>query len=185
MIFAEIRGAVHLYFVHSPFCDKMSNNWAVFTQANNNYPTIGIKLLHSREAFEEAVRAIGGLEYMVVDGPPPGTNAESIFIIRKQYRTKGRNGVPDTVQILGTYFVVGDRIMQAPSLEDVFRNRIVWFQFRSAYVWTCTDTIITALNNDKRHQVLGQGFIPPALQSSHRPHIPPRDRQSLSPRRRR
>lgn len=48
----------------------------------------------------------------------------NIWVIRKQNRRK-RAGMDDEVQVLSTYFVVGDCIYMAPSVASVVGNRIV------------------------------------------------------------
>lgn len=114
---------VHHYFMQSPFFDLTSNNAALRTQAQFN-PAL-IYLLQSREAFESRLRTIQGLEFIVV-GEPKDVNGSStsVWNIRKQYRRKAP-GSEDELSVLGTYFIVGENVYQAPCLEDVLTSRLV------------------------------------------------------------
>lgn len=111
---------VHRYFMESPFFDRTSNNWALAVQeARNNS-----MLIYDRRAFEAAVQtrfSSGGLEFMTTDEPQSDQGA---WIVTKQERAK-RPGAQDRVTVLGTYIIVGDVIIQAPSVIDVVGNRLV------------------------------------------------------------
>jgi mediator of RNA polymerase II transcription subunit 6 len=114
---------VHLYFMQSPFCDPTSNNKVLELQAKFNqelYP-----VLASRVEFEKRLKSMTGVEYIVVAGPSKtqlGMNP--VWVIRKQRRTKLR-GAPDDVDILGTYFAIGENVYQAPSVLDILTCRLV------------------------------------------------------------
>ena len=108
-----------MYFLASPFCDPMSNNKVLENQAAHSIE--GIRTISDRHRFEAALRTMTGIEYMVVDGPSPRkpeTHGNPVWIIRKHRREK-QAGQEDKVTVLGTYFCLGERIYQAPSLEAV------------------------------------------------------------------
>lgn len=72
---------------------------------------------------------MAGLEFMVAQepaetGPGAGTG---VWVIRKQIRRK-RPAEEDEIQVLQTYFVVGDNIYMAPLLSDIIGNRMVSLQ---------------------------------------------------------
>lgn len=113
--------SVHLYFMQSPFFDHTSNNNVIRTQAEFN-PGMH-HLLASRASFEERLRTMQGLEFVVVDGPKPDADT-GVWVINKQVRRK-RAGQHDDLAIMGTYFVVGENIYQAPSVLDIVQNRLV------------------------------------------------------------
>jgi len=114
---------VHLYFMQSPFCDPTSNNKVLELQARFNtelYP-----MLASRVEFEKRLRSMSGVEYIVVAGPArTQAGMNPVWVIRKQRRTKLR-GSPDDVEILGTYFAIGENVYQAPSVLDIITCRLV------------------------------------------------------------
>lgn len=80
-------------------------------------------LLENRLAFEDAVRRMpsGGLQFIVTGEPE---NEDGAWVIQKQQRTV-RPGLEDEIEVVGTYWVVGDRIFMAPSTADILGNRIV------------------------------------------------------------
>ena len=47
-----------------------------------------------------------------------------IWVIRKQDRRKG-DGTNDNVTILGTYFIIGENVYQAPSVRDIISSKMV------------------------------------------------------------
>lgn len=111
---------VHLYFMESDFFDRTSNNWALFMQHK------GEPWLTDRDQFELRLRAMQGLEFMVAAEPerrPDGTDT-GIYVFRKQQRRK-RPGHDDDLTVLGTYYLIGENIYQAASLEDIIGNKIV------------------------------------------------------------
>lgn len=111
---------VHLYFMESDFFDRTANNWALFKQHG------GEDWLVDRHKFEAKLREMAGLEFMVVAEPerrPDGTDT-GIYIFRKQDRKK-RPGQEDVITVLGTYYLIGENIYQAASLEDIIGNKIV------------------------------------------------------------
>ncbi|KAK4191357.1 putative mediator of RNA polymerase II transcription subunit 6 [Podospora australis] len=124
----EFEGGIHnnsvlYYFAQSPFYDKISNNEVVFQQGLNN-PHM-MQFLATREQFEGRLRTMSGLEFMVAQepaetGPGAGTG---VWVINKQYRRKVQ-GEPDEVNVLATYFIVGEYIHMAPSFADIMSARL-------------------------------------------------------------
>lgn len=117
--------SVHIYFMLSPFCDPSSNNSALELQARSNPDMLA--LMYDRSAFEARLRSMGGLEYIIVEGPRSTTpEMNPVWVIRKQDREKsGAAGMPDSITVLGTYFCVAGNIYQAPGLKDMLSARVV------------------------------------------------------------
>ncbi|KAF2183816.1 MED6-domain-containing protein [Zopfia rhizophila CBS 207.26] len=113
------------YFMNSVFFDQSSNNTVVFNEArrfrDKEY------LLNNRKAFEEAVKSLpsGGLQFIVIDEP---ADAEHPWVIQKQQRTvrRGTDGrQEEEIEVLGTYYALGDRICMAPRLSDILESRFL------------------------------------------------------------
>ncbi|KAK5137048.1 hypothetical protein LTR08_001057 [Meristemomyces frigidus] len=124
---------IHRYFTEQPFFDYTTKNGLMFDQAQRNADAFN--LVHNRKAFEAQLRKSAGLEYVIVEEPQqiPGAPAgqkSGIWVIRKQERvTDGKtkdpnNPFPNTVT-LGTYYIVGENVYQAPSVADVVGNRVL------------------------------------------------------------
>lgn len=112
-----------MYFMNSPFFDHTSNNGTVNNQANYN-PNLW-NILQDRQRFEAHLRGMTGVEYMVADGPTDEQQLEKpTWVIRKQERKK-RAGQADEITLLATYYVVGENISQAPSVEKVLSGRLM------------------------------------------------------------
>lgn len=115
--------SVLFYFAESPFFDRTSNNAVLAAQAmfnQNMYP-----IIQTREAFERHLKTMSGLEFIVAQepaemGPGMGTG---VWVIRKQMRRK--RDPEDDIEVLATYFIVGENIYMAPSLGDILSSRIV------------------------------------------------------------
>jgi mediator of RNA polymerase II transcription subunit 6 len=112
------------YFMSSPFFDGASNNVALFTQLHNTPG--GQAILDSRIKFQEALqtRYPLGLQFIVVEEPQgPGQG----WVIQRQMKERvveeGKERVK--VEIQGTYYTVGTRILMAPSLLDVLQTRLL------------------------------------------------------------
>lgn len=117
------RGTIHLYFAESDYMDRTSNNWALLIQNQ------GAPWLADRDAFEKRLRTMQGLEFMVVAEPerkPDGTDT-GVYVLRKQNRRKRPGNHDDELTVLATYYVIGENIYQAASLEDIVGNKIVRF----------------------------------------------------------
>jgi len=117
---------VHLYFLGSPFCAPESNNKVLELQSQ--FDEQSRRIIADRHAFEDRLRSMTGIEYMIIDGPDPlkpESHGNPVWVIRKHRREK-EQGQPDRVTILGTYYAIGDvpicNIYQAPSLYDILKN---------------------------------------------------------------
>ncbi|CAK7265255.1 Mediator of RNA polymerase II transcription subunit 6 [Sporothrix epigloea] len=116
--------SVLYYFMRSPYFDKTSNNNTVYNQAMHNHNMFPV--LETRERFEDFLRSMSGVEYIVHQAPAemaPGTGT-GVWVIRKQLRRKRNDGQPDDLTVYADYFVVGYNIYQAPTLADVLSSRI-------------------------------------------------------------
>lgn len=115
------------YFYESPFFDSTSNNATITTQATYNSNLF--YLIQTREAFEERLRTMQGLEYMVSQDPSDNGRVlenSRVWVIRKQNRRK-RPGMDDEITPINSYFVVGENIYMAPFMGDILRSRMVRF----------------------------------------------------------
>ncbi|KAI1990275.1 Mediator of RNA polymerase II transcription subunit 6 [Ophidiomyces ophidiicola] len=127
------------YFAESPFFDPTSNNASLALQAMHNENLR--PFVETREAFEARLKTMQGLEFMVARDPlleSAAANASAtvrgeqpkepsnVWVIRKQMRRKavGKGG-QDDVQILATYFAVGESVFMAPSVWSVVGRRVV------------------------------------------------------------
>lgn len=85
-------------------------------------------IMETREDFERALRSLSGLEFMVVQGPkdfgPEAPIGEGQWVIRKQMRRK-RGGAEDELTVLANYFVVGDHVYMAPSINNILGSKLV------------------------------------------------------------
>ncbi|EEQ32631.1 Mediator of RNA polymerase II transcription subunit 6 [Microsporum canis] len=124
---------VLFYFAESPFFDSTSNNATLTLQAmhNENFR----QFIETREAFEGRLKTMQGLEFVVARDPIEEAAAavaagnapqepSNIWVIRKQNRRR-LPGMQEDVQILATYFVVGDSVYMAPSLMSVVGRRML------------------------------------------------------------
>ncbi|WPH00996.1 mediator of rna polymerase ii transcription subunit 6 [Acrodontium crateriforme] len=123
---------IHRYFSEQPpFFDWTSKNGLMLEQSKTNRALFDTT--HNRQAFEEQLRQHRGLEFMItgepqqIPGAPAGTKS-GVWNIRKQNREKKRedNGkVVDELETLGSYYIVGENVYQAPSVADVIGNRVL------------------------------------------------------------
>ncbi|EEH41252.2 mediator of RNA polymerase II transcription subunit 6 [Paracoccidioides lutzii Pb01] len=104
------------YFAESPFFDATSNNASLAIQAsyNENFR----HFIETREAFEGRLKTMQGVEFMVLPQEP-----SNVWVIRKQVRKKRASD--DEIQVLATYFVVGDSVYMAPSVLKVIGSRML------------------------------------------------------------
>ena len=82
-----------------------------------------------RERFEQVLRSRPGLEHMIVGEPQQTTDPSQgpdtgVWVIRKQDRVK-RAPREDELTVLGTHYIVGENIYQAPSVYDIVGNHLV------------------------------------------------------------
>ena len=121
----NIPSLVLFYFARSPFFDETSNNNVIFTQAMNNqamYPYVTTRAL-----FEERLRSMPGLEFVVAQDPSEGDTKQThsgVWVIKKQRRRK-RAGMTDEITPISAYFVMGENVYMAPSLMSVLSSRLV------------------------------------------------------------
>ena len=114
---------LHHYFKDSPFFDWTTKNGLELEQAGKNIE--GWRLTHNRKDFEAALARRIGTEYMIVEGEGMQFDKEGrpvkggVWVIRKQERTK------DSLETLGTYFIVGENVYQAPSVGDILGTRLL------------------------------------------------------------
>ncbi len=89
-------------------------------------------LISTRDAFEGRLKTMSGLEFIVAQepaetGPGMGTG---VWVINKQTRRKRQNE-EDEIIVHATYFMVGDKVFQAPSVADVMSARMVSSKYQS------------------------------------------------------
>ncbi|KAL3457835.1 MED6 mediator subfamily complex component-domain-containing protein [Aspergillus heterothallicus] len=154
------------YFAESPFFDATSNNASLAIQAN--YNEAFRHFVETREAFENRLKSMQGLEFVVAYDPlqaAAGANAQfahepsNVWVIRKQMRRK-RAGYEDEVVVLATFFVVGDCIYMAPSVASVVGNRIL------SAVTSLTSLLKTASTLPIFSPSHGHTYLPPAPKST-------------------
>lgn len=87
----------------------------------------------NRVAFEDRLRQISGIEYVVAEEPqtigdPENKEDSGVWVIRKLDRRK-RKDREDEVSVLGTYYILssemGYNMYQAPSVHDIVGNHLV------------------------------------------------------------
>lgn len=122
--------SVHAYFLNSPFVDDMSNNALLRGQAA---AAPNGKWMFDRKALDAKLDRMEGIEYRIVEGPETSYGlaqlGNPVWVIRKQFREKkkseARGEYYRVTRVEGTYFVMGELVYMAPSLEDVLRIRLV------------------------------------------------------------
>ncbi|PSK44723.1 Mediator of RNA polymerase II transcription subunit 6 [Elsinoe australis] len=119
--------SVHGYFSESPFFDHTTKNGVLWGQALNDPNTLA--LYSDRQRLEQTLRQRPGIEYMIVGDPQPVQDQTfgpdtGVYVIRKQDRVK-RPPRDDELTTLGTYYVAGPNIYQAPSVYDVVGNHLL------------------------------------------------------------
>ncbi|KAF8736736.1 hypothetical protein AX14_014059 [Amanita brunnescens Koide BX004] len=95
------------YFATSMFYDKQSNNQVLRMQTMHTGQSI------ANEA--EELKRFTGIEFSLAHSQPP-----SFFVIQKRERLS-----PDEVIPLASYFIMNNRIYQAPDLYTVLSNRLL------------------------------------------------------------
>lgn len=132
---------IYRYIAESPFFDHMSNNGLAIAQAGNHMQTF--QMTWDRRAFEDDLKRKRGVEYMIsgepadakplkgVEGAEQGwaeSGRTGVWNVRKQERgfARARDGsVQEDLTTLGTYYLVGENMYQAPSVGDVIGNRLI------------------------------------------------------------
>lgn len=117
---------MHPIIRESPFFDHTSKNGLLWDQAQNDWRTW--EMCNNRVDFETKLKSMNGVEYLIVGEPQkvddPALVDTGVWVIRKQDRKK-RAGREDDVTVLGTYYVVGENMYQAPSVYDIVGNHLV------------------------------------------------------------
>lgn len=114
---------IHHYFKDSPFFDWTTKNGLELAQAPNAWDTW--VHAHDRKKFEEGIASRIGTEYMIVEGEDIQFDREDnpikggVWVIRKQERTK------NSLEVLGTYYIVRENVYQAPSVGDILGTRLL------------------------------------------------------------
>ncbi|KAF5375052.1 hypothetical protein D9758_000056 [Tetrapyrgos nigripes] len=98
------------YFTTSMFYDKQSNNQVLRMQTQH-----AVMPSASIESEESKLKKMVGQEFAVVHSQPP-----QFFIIQKRERLS-----PDEVKPLAAYFVMNNRIYQAPDVYTILSNRLL------------------------------------------------------------
>ncbi|GAM83726.1 hypothetical protein ANO11243_017150 [Dothideomycetidae sp. 11243] len=119
---------VHGYMSESPFFDHTSKNGVLWGQALNDPNTLA--LYSDRQRLEQTLRQRPGVEYMIVGEPQPVEDQTAgpdtgVWVIRKQERTKRPPPKDDELLPLGTYYITGNNMYQAPSIYDVVGNHLL------------------------------------------------------------
>ncbi|EPE02282.1 mediator of rna polymerase ii transcription subunit 6 [Ophiostoma piceae UAMH 11346] len=147
MVADEMQGihsnSVLFYFMRSPYFDKTSNNNTIYNQALHNHTMFPV--LETRERFEEFLKSMSGVEYIVHQAPAemaPGTGT-GVWVIRKQLRRKRNDGRPDDITVYADYFVVGYNIYQAPNLADILSSRITSMAVALGKAFPAMDSMLT------------------------------------------
>ncbi|KAK3684665.1 Mediator of RNA polymerase II transcription subunit 6 [Vermiconidia calcicola] len=123
---------IHRYMSESPFFDYTSNNGLVLDQSRTVQQAFDLSC--NRRAFEDDLRKKRGLEFMIVGDPQAldgsgrrvegGVGGNGMWVVRKQEREGARGGEGETTT-LGTYYLVGENMYQAPGVGDILGNRLV------------------------------------------------------------
>ncbi|TIA42381.1 MED6-domain-containing protein [Aureobasidium pullulans] len=121
------QDSVHAILRESPFFDHTTKNGLLWKQTEVN-PHMW-ELVRTRQALETRLKQTNGVEYMIVGEPQPNTDPAlgpdtGIWVIRKQDRRK-RPPQADEITVLGTYYLVGENLYQAPSVYDIVGNHLL------------------------------------------------------------
>jgi mediator of RNA polymerase II transcription subunit 6 len=114
---------IHHYFKDSPFFDWTTKNGLELEQASKDMHNW--LRTHDRKRFEADLALRNGTEYMIVEGEGMQFDKEGkpikggVWVIRKQERSN------DALETLGTYFIVGENVYQAPSVGDILGTRLL------------------------------------------------------------
>ena len=114
---------IHRYISESPFFDYTTKNGLIMDQSRTNGPAF--ELTKNRRAFEDQLSRQKGSEYMIVGDSQEGNG---VWNIRKQDRDRRRMAdgrFEEELTTLGSYYIVGENMYQAPSVGDVVGNRLV------------------------------------------------------------
>ncbi|QDS76704.1 hypothetical protein FKW77_000836 [Venturia effusa] len=121
--------SVHAYFLNSPFVDDLSNNALLRQQAASGNG----EWMFDRKAMDAKLDVMQGIEYRIVEGPETSYGlaqlGNPVWVVRKQFRERKQSEARGTyfrvTRVEGTYFIMGELVYMAPSLEDVLRIRLM------------------------------------------------------------
>ena len=127
---------IHRYISEMEFFNHTSKNGTAFLHAQTEMQAF--VRVGNRKAFEEQLKRQKGEEYMIVGEPqqlPGGPKVEAgvggtgVWVIRRQDRDRvqamdGSGRWQEDLTVLGTYFIVGEHVYQAPSIGDLVGNRL-------------------------------------------------------------
>ena len=121
---------IHRYVSESPFFDYSTKNGLFIDQSKNQWQYYNI--VNNRKLFEDEMRKMKGDEYMIVGEPQLATGAQpgaknGMWVVRKQHRDRVRavdGRMEEELTTLGTLYLVGENMYQAPSVGDVVGNRL-------------------------------------------------------------
>ncbi|KAK7058323.1 Mediator of RNA polymerase II transcription subunit 6 [Paramarasmius palmivorus] len=141
------------YFTTSMFYDKQSNNQVLRMQTMHT----GMPVVNEAEELKRFT----GVEFALVHSQPP-----SLFIIHKRERLS-----PEEVKPLAAYFIMNNRIYQAPDVYTVLSNRLLTSLYsiqtslevlrshrpdytpRTGFVWPIIDTSLTDDGKKKQDEL--------------------------------
>ncbi|EEB92403.1 hypothetical protein MPER_09092 [Moniliophthora perniciosa FA553] len=129
------------YFTTSMFYDKQSNNQVLRMQTMHT----GMPVVNEAEELKRFT----GVEFALVHSQPP-----SLFIIHKRERLS-----PEEVKPLAAYFIMNNRIYQAPDVYTVLSNRLL----TSIY---SIQTSLEALRTHRPDYTPRTGFVWPIIDPS-------------------
>ncbi|KAL8946000.1 MAG: hypothetical protein Q9183_007968, partial [Haloplaca sp. 2 TL-2023] len=158
---AQSMGGIHTntvlpYFYISPFFDATSNNATINTQATHN-PALSY-LIQTRAAFEDRLKTMQGLEFMVAHDPSENDTKfghNGVWVIRKQNRRK-KQGAEDEVTAISSYYIIGENIYMASSIGHILGARLL------STISLLNKTIATASVLPNFTPALGHTYLPPA-----------------------
>ncbi|KAF1990172.1 MED6-domain-containing protein [Aulographum hederae CBS 113979] len=114
---------VYHYFNMTPKIDLQSNFSVVLAQSGTNASMMHLQ--RDRGAFEEHLKSMSGIEYMIIDEPKTvEEEAEGVYVIHKRMRRKVA-GEEDQLSVLACYYLIGEGIYRAPSIEQMLSARIL------------------------------------------------------------
>lgn len=109
--------------MNSPFFDHTSNNAVLTSQAQFNPGMFAA--IQDRTQFEKLLSGMSGIEYIVAEEPSAAKQHENpVWVIKQQERHRDRD---ETIglDLLNIYYVVGQFVYEAPSIERVLQSKLV------------------------------------------------------------
>lgn len=156
---------IHRYLAESPFFDHSTKNGLHFLHARSNMAEF--ELVKDRRRFEEDLRRHVGGEYLIVGEPGDvlrsggAKESSGVYVLRKQdrQRTRAVDGrVEEELTTLGTYYCVGEKMYQAPSVGDIVGNRLL------SATNHLSNFFATAANLPTFSPTAGYTYLPPTTQ---------------------